>query len=43
VNLVLTGRDMSQDVVEAAHTVTDLVKIKHAFDAGYVAKRGIDY
>ena len=43
VNLILTGRDMPQPVLDAADTVTEMVKIKHAFDAGYVAKKGIDY
>ncbi len=43
VSLVLTGRDMHDDVVAVADTVTEMVKIKHAFDAGIVAKKGIDY
>jgi cob(I)alamin adenosyltransferase len=43
VNLILTGRDMPQPVADVADTVTEMVKIKHAFDAGYVAKKGIDY
>jgi cob(I)alamin adenosyltransferase len=43
VNLVLTGRDMPEAIVEVADTVTEMRKIKHAFDAGYVAKKGIDY
>ena len=43
VNLILTGRDMPQPIVDLAHTVTEMCNIKHAFDAGYVAKKGIDY
>ncbi len=43
VNLILTGRDMPQSIVDLAHTVTSMCKIKHAFDAGHVAKKGIDY
>ena len=43
VNLILTGRDMPDAIVDVAHTVTEMTKIKHAFDAGYVAKKGIDY
>jgi cob(I)alamin adenosyltransferase len=43
VNLILTGRDMPQPIVDLAHTVTEMSNIKHAFDAGYVAKKGIDY
>jgi len=43
VNLILTGRDMSQGVVDVAHTVTEMKPVKHAFDEGIVAKKGIDY
>ena len=42
-NLILTGRDMPQPIVDIADTVADMSNIKHAFDAGYVAKKGIDY
>ncbi len=43
VNIILTGRDMPAEIVDVADTVTEMVKIKHAFDAGLVAKKGIDY
>ncbi len=43
VNLVLTGRDMAEQVVDVADTVTEMVKVKHAFDRGIRAKKGIDY
>ncbi|MEM9134474.1 MAG: cob(I)yrinic acid a,c-diamide adenosyltransferase [Actinomycetota bacterium] len=43
VNVILTGRDMPQPIIDVAHTVTEMTKVKHAFDAGYVAKKGIDY
>lgn len=42
-NLILTGRDMPQPIVDIADTVTEMSNIKHAFEAGYVAKKGIDY
>jgi cob(I)alamin adenosyltransferase len=42
-NVILTGRDMPQAVVDVADTVTEMVKVKHAFDVGIVAKKGIDY
>jgi cob(I)alamin adenosyltransferase len=42
-NLILTGRDAPHELVEAAHTVTDMKKVKHAFDSGITARRGIDY
>ncbi len=43
VNLILTGRDAPEAIVEIADTVTDMKKVKHAFDAGIMARRGIDY
>ena len=43
VNLVLTGRDASERLVEVADTVTEMKKVKHAFDRGVMARRGIDY
>ena len=43
VNVVLTGRDMPQPIIDVAHTVTEMTKVKHAFDEGFVAKKGIDY
>jgi cob(I)alamin adenosyltransferase len=42
-NLILTGRDAPDPLVEAADTVTEMKKVKHAYDAGVMAKRGIDY
>ncbi len=43
VNLFLTGRDAPDAVVEAADTVTEMRKVKHAYDRGVMARRGIDY
>ncbi|MCY4104725.1 MAG: cob(I)yrinic acid a,c-diamide adenosyltransferase [bacterium] len=43
VSVILTGRDMAAEVVEAADTVTEMVSVKHAFDGGIRAKKGIDY
>lgn len=43
VSVILTGRDMSAEVVKAADTVTEMVKVKHIFDAGVRAKKGLDY
>jgi cob(I)alamin adenosyltransferase len=42
-NLILTGRDAPAALIDAADTVTEMRKIKHAFDAGVMARRGIDY
>ncbi len=43
VNVVLTGREMAAEVVEVADTVTEMVKVKHAFDSGVRALKGIDF
>jgi cob(I)alamin adenosyltransferase len=43
VNLILTGRDAPAELIEAADTVTEMVKVKHAFDRGVMARRGLDY
>jgi len=43
VNIVATGRDAPPALVDIADTVTEMRKVKHAYDAGIVAKKGIDY
>lgn len=43
VNLILTGRDAPKELIDVADTVTEMVKVKHAFDRGVMARRGIDY
>jgi cob(I)alamin adenosyltransferase len=43
VNIVATGRDAPPELVEVADTVTEMVKVKHAFDRGIPARRGIDF
>ena len=43
VNLIITGRDAPEALIEIADTVTEMTKVKHAFDEGVMARRGIDY
>jgi cob(I)alamin adenosyltransferase len=43
VNVIVTGRDAPAELIEIADTVTEMKKVKHAFDAGIMARRGIDY
>jgi cob(I)alamin adenosyltransferase len=43
VNVIVTGRDADQRLVEIADTVTEMRKVKHAFDAGVVARKGLDF
>lgn len=42
-SVVITGRDAPQGLIDVADTVSEVVKVKHAFDKGIIAKRGIDY
>jgi cob(I)alamin adenosyltransferase len=43
VNIVATGRDAPAGLVELADTVTEMVKVRHAYDRGIRARRGIDF
>lgn len=43
VNLVITGRDAPAELIELADTASEVVKLKHAFDSGVLAKKGIDF
>ena len=43
VNIVATGRDAPPELIDVADTVTEMRKVKHAYDAGIAAKKGIDY
>lgn len=42
-SIVITGRDAPTELIEVSDTVTEMVEVKHAFQAGIRAKRGIDY
>lgn len=43
VTVICTGRDAPDALIEMADTVTEMTKVKHAYDTGVVAKKGIDY
>ncbi|MFH2085475.1 MAG: cob(I)yrinic acid a,c-diamide adenosyltransferase [bacterium] len=42
-HLVLTGRGATERIIEAADLVTECRKIKHPYDRGKIAVRGLDY
>ena len=41
--VVLTGRDAPPDLVMIADYVTEMLKIKHPFDRGVIARKGIEF
>ena len=43
VNLVITGRNAPAELLEIADTVTEMRKLKHAYDRGIKARRGLDF
>ncbi|MBA2387355.1 MAG: cob(I)yrinic acid a,c-diamide adenosyltransferase [Actinomycetota bacterium] len=43
VNIVITGRDAPKGLIDVADTVTEMRHVKHAYDQGVRAMRGIDY
>ena len=43
VNIVITGRDAPPELIEIADTVTEMRKVKHAYDRGIKARRGLDF
>ncbi|MDD2761532.1 MAG: cob(I)yrinic acid a,c-diamide adenosyltransferase [Methylomonas sp.] len=42
-HLVLTGRNAAVEVIEAAHTVTEMKPVKHAFAVGIKAEQGVEF
>lgn len=42
-DLIFTGRGAPKELIEAADMVTEMKEIKHPFQKGLFAKRGIDY
>ncbi len=43
VEIVLTGRGATQELIEMADLVTEMKNIKHPFDKGLPARRGIEF
>jgi cob(I)alamin adenosyltransferase len=42
-HVVLTGRDAAPELVDIADTVTEMRKVKHAYEQGIKAKKGIEF
>ena len=42
-SIVVTGRGAPQEVIDAADTVTEMRPIKHAFQSGVAARRGVEF
>jgi len=43
VELILTGRYADAKLIELADLVTEMVKLKHPYDKGVLARKGIEY
>jgi len=43
VHVILTGRNAHASLVEIADTVTEMRQVKHAYEGGVLAQRGIEY
>lgn len=42
-HVVITGRDVSDELVEVADLVTEMKKVKHPYDEGKKAVKGLDF
>lgn len=42
-HLILTGRDAHAEIIKAADLVTDMKKVKHPYDQGKLAVKGLDF
>jgi cob(I)alamin adenosyltransferase len=42
-SVVVTGRDAPDELVAVADTVTEMRKVKHAYDEGISALKGIEF
>jgi cob(I)alamin adenosyltransferase len=42
-NVVITGRDAAPELIEIADTVTEMRMVKHAYEKGIKARKGIEY
>lgn len=43
IDLILTGRNAPQEIIESAELITEMKEIKHPYKSGVKARRGIEY
>ena len=43
VSVFMTGRDAPASITDIADTVTEMRNVRHAYERGIAAKKGIDY
>ena len=41
--IVLTGRNANQKIIDIAHLVSEIKPVKHYWDTGISARKGIEY
>ena len=42
-NIIITGRNAPKELIEVADTVSEMVPVKHAFEGGIQAQKGIEF
>ncbi len=42
-NIIITGRNAPQEIMDVADTVSEMVPLKHAFEGGIQAQKGIEF
>lgn len=42
-NVVITGRDAPQEIIDIADTVAEMTVVKHAYQRGIMARKGTEY
>lgn len=42
-NCLLTERYAPKEMIEAANLITEMKEVKHSFNKGYPARKGIEY